>query len=416
MTKPLVVYWNTQPSPYFVDRLNAVVRRGNIDIEAWFNVVRTPERSWHVNENQWLFRARYIPQRSFLGRPLNLPFAELNAARPDVFISLYDRSHFVLGSIAARACAQRTAYRVLPNYDTWSKRTWWREISKHILFRALDGAKVPGPEGRKLTMKYGLPEERSYKVQQTVDVEHFASARAMPAEERAKRQAALGLKGCVFIYVGRLWSGKGLTYLIEAFRKVQAQQPDVSLLLVGDGVEEREYREMVADLPQVAFTGFIQTTELPQYYALADVMIFPTLGDPHGLVAEEAMAAGVPVICTENAGDIRLRLPDNEAGFIVPPADSVTLADRMLRLAQDPALRQRFVVRATEIVKPQSPDAYARDFEAFIQGILSRPARQTPFAYIMRGVGQVLLRTSGSQIPAAYVPIQQERSYEVAAR
>jgi glycosyltransferase involved in cell wall biosynthesis len=416
MTKPLVVYWNNQPSPYFVDRLNAVVKRGNLDVEAWFNTVRTAERSWQVDESNWLFRARYIPQRPFLGRKFNLPFAELKATRPQVFISLYDRPQFALGSIAARAGAERTAYRVLPNYDTWSERTWWRELSKHLLFRALDGAKVPGPEGRKLTMKYGLPEDRSYKVQQSIDVEHFASARAMPADEREKRRTALGLSGCVFMYVGRLWSGKGLTYLIEAFRAVQAQQPDVSLLLVGDGVEEAQYRAMVADLPRVAFTGFIQTKEMPQYYALADVMIFPTLGDPHGLVAEEAMAAGLPVICTENAGDIRLRLPDQDAGFIVPPADSATLADRMLRLARDPALRQKFIERGTEIVKPQVPDAYARDFEAFVQALLARPPRRTLAAYALRGVGQLLLMSSGSAEPAAYVATHQELNHEATAR
>lgn len=408
MTKPLVVYWNNQPSPYFVDRLNAVVKRGTLDVEAWFNVVRTSERSWQVNEQDWLFRARYIPQRPFLGRMLNLPFPELKAAKPQVFISLYDRPQFALGSIAARAAAERTAYRVLPNYDTWSERTWWRELGKHLLFRALDGAKVPGPQGRALTMKYGLPEDRSFKVQQTIDVDHFARAHTMTPQERETRRTALGLRGCVFIYVGRLWAGKGLTYLVEAFRAVQGQLSDVSLLLVGDGVEEAQYRAMVADLPRVAFTGFIQTKDMPEYYALADVMIFPTLGDPHGLVAEEAMAAGLPVICTENAGDIRLRLTDGEAGFIVPPADSAALADRMLRLAKDPVLRQTFIERGTAIVKPQSPDAYARDFEVFVTSLLARPPRRTLAAYLLRGIGQVLLQTNRTAAPAAYVSLSED--------
>ena len=137
----------------------------------------------------------------------------------------------------------------------------------------------------------------------------------------AARGDHLGLQGCWFLYVGRLWSGKGLDDLFDAYRPVRLQQPNASLLLVGDGVDEARYRAMARNLPNVTFAGFVQPRELPDYYALADALVFPTLGDPHGLVGEEAMAANLPVICTEAGGDIRRRVPDEWGGFGSPPAN-----------------------------------------------------------------------------------------------
>ncbi len=69
----------------------------------------------------------------------------------------------------------------------------------------------------------------------------------------------------------------------------------------------------------VSFVGFIQKRELPRYYALADVFVFPTLGDPYGLVVDEAMACGLPVISTSAAGEIHDRVEDGVNGYIVPP-------------------------------------------------------------------------------------------------
>lgn len=407
--KPRVVFWNNIPSPYLVARLNAVTAAGNIDIEAWFNAERTEMRSWKVDPTGWLFRARYIPQRGLLGRTFNLPFAELRDYQPDVMISLFDRPQFAISSFAARVTAGRTAYRALPSYDTWSKRTWYGELTKNILFRMLDGAIVPGPTGREQTMRYGLPADRSYDVTQTIDVAQWLPARQMPTADRDRRRAELGLSGCVFVYVGRLWSGKGLDDLVNAFRTVQAQHADVSLLLIGDGPEEDRYRQMTADLNNVVFTGFVQGDELPTYYALADVSVFPTLGDPHGLVVEEALAAGLPVIATENAGDIRLRLPEGEAGYVVPIQDAVTLANRMLRLASDDALRARLAANTLSVVEGKSHDTYVRDFERFIERLLGKPARQSPVALLGRGIGTLLMQTGPAKAtPAPYLDVTEQ--------
>jgi glycosyltransferase involved in cell wall biosynthesis len=389
MTKrPHVVYWGTQPSPYVVDRFNAVADTGELQFEAWFNQIREPDRSWNVDPTTWRFPTRLIQR----GPRPRLPVAELRHARPDVLVQNFDRPHFALGFAAGTRYAKRGTFRVLPTFEAWSSRRPVGEMSKHLLFRAVDGAKVPGPGGTTEATKYGLPAERCFKVTQSINLRHFASARDVETTVREARRAELGLRGTVFVYVGRLWSGKGLGHLIEAFRRATASSADISLLIVGDGVDEQEYRRATSDMPAVLFAGHVQPADLPEWYALSDCFVFPTLGDPNGLVVEEAMAAGLPVISTSAAGDIRLRVAEGVSGYIVEPADSGALADRMLRFASldgpaREALRRGAIQHASGFDVPR----YAADFVRFIEAILAMPPRRTPARLAAKCLGVALL-------------------------
>ena len=115
----------------------------------------------------------------------------------------------------------------------------------------------------------------------------------------------------------------------------------VRTTLVGDGKEEARYRRVVQDrgLRGVVFAGYVQQDELPRLYATADVLVFSTLGDPNGLVVEEAMASHLPVISCSPAGDIQSRVPDGVAGHVVPIQCAVLLGNRMANPAKDHMLR-----------------------------------------------------------------------------
>lgn len=182
------------------------------------------------------------------------------------------------------------------------------------------------------------------------------------------------MRGCVFVYVGRLWYGKGVQYLVDAFAEVQRRAPgEVSLLLVGDGPDEAALRERCAGLANVVFAGFRQKPELPRFLAAADVFVFPTLGDPYGLVVDEAMACGLPVISTTAAGEIRERVDHGENGYLVPPADSMALARRMLELAEQPGLREAMGALAAQSVASHTAEGWAQDFERLVERLLAEP-------------------------------------------
>jgi glycosyltransferase involved in cell wall biosynthesis len=375
-----VLYWFTQPTPYAVARFNAAFERPELEFHAVFSRVREPDRSWDVDESGWKFPA------SYLGR-IKVPIKELRELRPDVFILENDRWNLALGALVGFAVSQRVAFRVLPNFDAWSHRTWWRELGKNVLFRAVDGAKVPGPDGAALAVRYGLPPERATVVTQSIDVAHYGRARDMPAQERRRRRAELGLSGCVFLYVGRIWKGKGLDELFEAYRRVRTTGEDISLLIVGDGVDRERYAGREAATPGVTFAGFVQPAALPEWYALGDVMVFPTHGDPNGLVVEEALSAGLPVIVSDAAGDIRARVPDS-VGRVFPVGDADALTEAMTALAE-PEVRESLARRAPAWAAWKNDARYAEDLARFARDLMATPRRRTPLRFAGATVGRV---------------------------
>jgi glycosyltransferase involved in cell wall biosynthesis len=176
------------------------------------------------------------------------------------------------------------------------------------------------------------------------------------------------------MYAGRLWRGKGINYLLEAFSRVERQAAgEVSLLILGDGPDETPLRHTCQErgIRNVVFAGFHQKADMPRYYAIADVFVFPTLGDPYGLVLDEAMACSLPVISTSAAGEIRDRIEAGVNGYIVPPGDSVLLADRMLQLANDPTLRERMGRASAERIAGRTPERWAENFEQIVDTILN---------------------------------------------
>jgi glycosyltransferase involved in cell wall biosynthesis len=362
-----VLYWFNQPTPYSVNRFNAAMERPELEFHAVFSDVRQPDRSWDVDESTWKFPGGY------LGR-LKIPVKELVRLRPDVFLLEYDRWNLALGAVIGLGTARRVAFRVLPNFDAWSHRTWWREATKHLLFRVIDGAKVPGPEGAGLAVRYGLPRARTAVVTQSIDVAHYGRSRDMSAADRSSRRADLALTGCVFLYVGRVWAGKGLDELFAAYRRIRATRDDISLLVIGDGVDYERYVRAESATPGVKFVGFIQPASLPEWYAMCDVLVFPTHGDPNGLVLEEAMAAGLPVISSDAAGDVTDRVPPS-VGRIVPVGDVDALVGAMLTLT-DPAVRGQLSSQASGWVAWKTDQRYAEDLVRFAQSLMAQPRRR----------------------------------------
>jgi FkbM family methyltransferase len=372
-----------------VERYNLLADRGTFDFSVWFARRIDNERSWAVDESAWRFNAAYVEDPSASLDAAQKFILRCDAARPDLVLSLYGERPFAAGHIILKGLDIRTALLVLPTYDAWVRRTWWKQLAKHALFRSADAAKVPGPDGRAYACRYGFSEDRIFTVRQSTNVERYATP--ISCQERARVRGRTGVDGCVFLYTGRFWTGKGLPVLLDAFRQVRQVNPAVSLLLVGDGPDEAALKAAASGTSSVRFQPFVQAPALPQYYAASDVFVFPTLGDPHGQVIEEAHAAGLPIITSDAAGDIRQRVVDGEAGFVVPSGDADALARRMIELAADPALRKSMGARGAERAKAWSHEAWADDFERFVSRSLAVPRRHTVAARATAAAGAVVV-------------------------
>jgi hypothetical protein len=134
-------------------------------------------------------------------------------------------------------------------------------------------------------------------------------------------------------------------------------------VLLGSGEQETELRKLVADLalPDVTFAGFRQIEELPYYYAAASCFVHPALIEPWGLVVNEAMAAGLPVIVSARAGCADDLVEHGANGFVFDPANVNDLARCMTQLAEDPNLQTQMRARSREIIASWTVHDFANE-------------------------------------------------------
>jgi phosphatidylinositol alpha-mannosyltransferase len=165
------------------------------------------------------------------------------------------------------------------------------------------------------------------------------------------------------LFVGRLEPRKGLVYLVRAFLRLKPSFPRLRLLVVGrdDGKQREKLMSMVPPRlrTDVSFVGSVPREDLPSYFASADVFCAPSLGgESFGIVIAEAMAVGVPVVCSDISG-YRDLVRDDQEGLLVPPRDPEALAAALGSLLDNPARRS-----ALGEVASQSAARYAWDVVA----------------------------------------------------
>ena len=155
---------------------------------------------------------------------------------------------------------------------------------------------------------------------------------------------------------------KGVFDLLEAYAKLEnGLRSEVGLVFAGDGVcrEELVKRAKQMSAGTVCFPGFAQREDLAGLYALAETLILPTHSDPWGLVVNEAMACGLPIIVSNVAGCSADLVEDGWNGYVVPPRDSRNSVLAIDTLVRQPALRQRMSGRSLERIRNYSPEACA---------------------------------------------------------
>ena len=133
------------------------------------------------------------------------------------------------------------------------------------------------------------------------------------------------------LFAGRLEYEKGVQTVLHALERVQDEAGPVVFYVAGVGTYSDELHRMVDELDLadvVRFTGFLEDHELRLHYAAADVAVAPSIYEPFGLVAVEAMACGTPVVVGDTGG-LREIVSDGH-GLSFPPQDADELADRLV--------------------------------------------------------------------------------------
>ena len=166
------------------------------------------------------------------------------------------------------------------------------------------------------------------------------------------------------VFVGQITQRKGISYLVEAFRR--ASIPRSELVLVGRPIGSVD---PWARIPRVKHVPFMPRSQLPAVYANADVYVLPSLVEGFGLTALEAMASGLPVVLSEHTfgSDV---ITDGVEGYVVPIRDPESIAERLHLLAADPDRRREMGLAARSRAEQYPWEEAGRRFADAIEIVL----------------------------------------------
>jgi glycosyltransferase involved in cell wall biosynthesis len=235
-----------------------------------------------------------------------------------------------------------------------------RPAVRHI-YRHADAVLAYGEHVRRFVAGIRGRDDDVFVVAQAVEPELFA--RPAQATEIAALRARHELPdGPLVLYVGRLVQAKGIEVLLAAWTQLAA---DATLVVIGDGPLAAPVRAT----PNARHLGALAREQLPAAYAAAQLAVLPSIRtarfvEPWGLVCNEAMHQGTPVIATDAVGAAAGGLVCNEqTGLVVPAAEPAALANAIDRLLADDALRARLGAGAKAAVAAYTYEAAVAAFD-----------------------------------------------------
>ncbi len=251
------------------------------------------------------------------------------------------------------------------------QRSLLKEFFKRNLLKIFDYAFCVGTAQINYLKTLNFNIERIFKVSwYAVDSEQILATFSESFAKRINTIEKLNLMNKNFIYAGRLSAEKNLKTLISVFKEVKNNGgKDWGLIIVGDGADREELEKIVRvqNIPNVFFAGGVFWKDVPKYYALSDVFILPSLSEPWGLVVNEAMICGLPVIVSKKAGSAEL-IKENENGFIFNPNDKSGLISIMLKFTNNEVDAKKMSESSKNMIKNYSPKKSA---EGIIKSIIS---------------------------------------------
>ncbi|MEY2508220.1 MAG: phosphatidyl-myo-inositol dimannoside synthase [Verrucomicrobiota bacterium] len=330
--------------PYHVARLEAAAQRCEIvGVELGSE---TAEYGWaKISGGHSFKRVALFPEGDSRGQPVR----ELEKRMRDVLAQ--ERPDVVAipgwserGALVALHCSVEYSVPVILMSETAANdeaRTWRKEAVKRRIVRRCSSALVGGMRHRDYLVALGMAPERIFTGYDAVDNDYFAEGSADVRSRRSELRQKHGLPQNYFLASARFIPKKNLDTLIRAYAEYRTQAVDLrlpasdlwSLVILGDGPLKSDLCHLVSGLGIADFIvmpGFKQYDELPIYYGLANAFVHASRVEQWGLVVNEAMASGLPVIVSDRCGCAPELVKVSANGFLFDPTNQQELASHLL--------------------------------------------------------------------------------------
>lgn len=242
-----------------------------------------------------------------------------------------------------------------------NKQTVVKGLFKRLFFKSVDALFGYGPRSREYVVHYGAAPEKFHVRCQAAALPFDYSAETAVKERLAKAAKPDAPR---YLYVGRLSSEKGLDILLRAFAQVKQKIPSASLIIVGDGAEKDALQALSGHLglgDSVFFAGSKSGPDLFEEYSRATCFVLPSRSEPWGLVVNEALHYGCPVIVSDRCGCVPDLVIEGKTGFVHSPDDVEDLALKMTRAPSHFVPSQETVRVCIDHMKNYTPDMAAKE-------------------------------------------------------
>jgi glycosyltransferase involved in cell wall biosynthesis len=367
-------------TPYRLPVLRALAETPGWQLRVFVDAASEFDRSWRVDARGLDVAGSGSLSRVRRGRTLHVPLrlpAALERFRPDVVVSGELGPRTLLAALYGHLAQIPLVVWAYPT--PWSPaasgpRVRWRRA----LLRRASAVIGMGAAARRALVSLGVPDERIFDAPNAHDREGLEKALAVVDEGSARLAlAGLGCRERVALVAGRLIPAKGIAELLEAWDLLAPELRDEwTLLFVGSGPLEPDLRRARDShrRGEIAWLPCLEFAELVSLYAASQLLVFPSLSDPWGLVVNEALASGLPVLCSSRAGCAEDLVRPGRNGWLADPVDTEAFAAALREALAQPD-REALARDARETAARFGPERMADGMRRAVTSALAERTR-----------------------------------------
>jgi len=365
--RPKLAVVASHPVQYWVPVYRKLAESNKIDIQVFYVAENGAYEYFDAQFNQvikWDIPLTQGYEHVFLKPGLVLEdygFFTVDAANINDQLNLFAPDFIWLNGYAQRinwrvlkAFSGRAHLMFTSDSNLQDSRHWWRSHLKswvvRYFFRRIDSFLSCSPKNTEYLLHYGAPSNAIVHSVFPVDTQRLLDQQQKITPERSaelRRKLQLTDEDSVLLFAGKLIPHKrpeDMIYLVAGL-----------LLMVGNGEMLDELKRLAADLGVekcVRFAGFVNQSNIGEYFALGDLFVFPSSKEPFGVIASEVLPFGLPIIAAQTIGAVGASIIEGENALLYPCGDIASLLSATESLLTDKGIYQRFsgasVAMATE--------------------------------------------------------------------
>jgi glycosyltransferase involved in cell wall biosynthesis len=356
--KNLTLFIDGIITPYQIARYNVIHKNLNQSIVVWFQDFTEKFRDWNkLPKINFDYQVLDVSKINVLGadlltlrinknivKKLNFVKDKLNR----IVITGWDQPICLITCLWAKKNGIKVTLRA---GSTAGEKSILRTITKSYVkwfVKLFDDYISYGTASSEYLVSLGAPKNKIFEYFNTVDVDYFVKETKKRKSKKINLRKKLGISASDFVIIssGRFVKGKNFLFLIKVFKKFRKFQPKAKLIIMGSGPEMEICKAEAGNLlnRSIYFPGFIQHNKLVDYYLLSDIFVLPSLTEVWGLVVNEALACGLPVITSNVAGCVPDLIIEGKTGFVFNPSSSEQLLKSLKKVHKLFLDKKKFLV------------------------------------------------------------------------